>query len=263
MKRFTASILALGLAAGIGTASAQSARDYGNYGSPSVDRYGQDAGAYYDYARVVRVDPVIVPGDGSDAYRGRDYPTRDSQRCYREQGTYADGYDRNDGYGGQGTGDDGYRDDGYGSRYGGYGNQPTNAGMNVATVVGGLLGAAVGSQVGGGSARYATAALGTMVGGMAGRQVYENTHRPMRTATVQVCDPVQVDTGYGNDGYRNDGYPGDGYAADGDGDRHADRDDRRVSGYDVTYEYAGRTYTARTSYNPGDRIRVRVDVSPG
>ena len=36
--------------------------------------------------------------------------------------------------------------------------------------------------------------------------------------------------------------------------------DRRT--YDVTYEYAGRTYVARTNYHPGDRIRVRVDVRP-
>ena len=32
--------------------------------------------------------------------------------------------------------------------------------------------------------------------------------------------------------------------------------------YDVTYEYGGRTYVARTAYDPGDRIRVRVDVHP-
>jgi uncharacterized protein YcfJ len=30
--------------------------------------------------------------------------------------------------------------------------------------------------------------------------------------------------------------------------------------YDVTYEYAGRTYTTRTDYDPGERIRVRVEV---
>ena len=35
----------------------------------------------------------------------------------------------------------------------------------------------------------------------------------------------------------------------------------RVDGYDVTYEYAGRQYRTRRDYHPGERIRVRVDVS--
>jgi uncharacterized protein YcfJ len=36
--------------------------------------------------------------------------------------------------------------------------------------------------------------------------------------------------------------------------------DEELAGYDVTYEYANRTYHTRTNYHPGDRIRVRVDV---
>jgi hypothetical protein len=238
MKRLTASLLALGLAASVGTASAQSSGYYPPYGQPTVDRYGQDNGAYYDYARVVRVDPVIDYDRG-----GYGYPTSGSQRCYTRQDGYAgnDGYYR-DGYSNDGYRNDGYRNDGYGDRY--YRNQGSTAGRTVATVIGGVLGAAIGSQVGGGSARYATSAIGSMVGGLAGQQVYENAHRAPRIGTVQVCDPVPVD---------GRGYPvGDGYASDS-----------RVTGYDVTYEYGGRTYTTRTSYHPGDRIRVRVDVSPG
>ena len=96
MNRLTASILALGLAAGIGTASAQSqgyygtsAQSQGYYGSngyvsngqPNADRYGQADGAYYDYARVVRVDPVYDTAYG--------YPAS-GQRCTSRQDTYAD-----------------------------------------------------------------------------------------------------------------------------------------------------------------------------
>ena len=107
-------------------------------------------------------------------------------------------------------------------------------------MIGGIVGAAIGSQVGGGSARYATAAIGSMVGGMAGRQIYEQTQRQRdRVGTVTVCDPVPVADGNGN-GY----YTGD----------------DAVNAYDVTYEYAGQQYTTRTNYHPGDRIRVRVDV---
>ena len=255
MNRLTASILALGLAASAGTVSAQSSgyypQQYGSqygsqYGQPVVDRYGQGNGAYYDYARVLRVDPVMSSGYG--------YPTSSSQRCYTRQDGYAAG---NDGYNNGYYGNDAYRNDGYygndGYRNDGYNNNGyrggTTAGSNVATVIGGLLGAAVGSQVGGGSARYATAAIGSMVGGMAGRQVYENNRRTRypRTGTVQVCDPVPV--GYGNNnGYNN----GNGYYTGNGG----------VSAYDVTYEYGGRNYTTRTNYNPGNRIRVRVDVRP-
>jgi uncharacterized protein YcfJ len=211
MNRLTASLLALGLVAGIGNASAQSNGSYG----PQV----ASQGGYYDYARVVRVDPVITSGYG--------YPTSGGQRCYPESSVSNDGYYDRNGYSGDGT---------YGSN--GYSRPPTTAGRTVATVIGGVLGAAIGSQAGGGSARYATSAIGSMVGGMAGQQVYENAHRDPRTATVTVCDPVTAGNG---------SYPAS---------------ESRVSGYDVTYEYAGRTYTTRTSYNPGDRIRVRVDVHP-
>jgi uncharacterized protein YcfJ len=241
MNRLTASILALGLAAGIGTASAQS-QGYSpqSYGQPGADRYGQADGAYYDYARVVRVDPVYDTAYG--------YPAS-GQRCTSRQDTYAgDGY--NNGYQNSGSYGNGYPN-GYGNN-GYYGNpQGTTAGRTVATVIGGVLGAALGSQVGGGSARYATAAVGSMVGGIAGQRVYENTQRNRypRTGTVEVCDPVQVDN-YGNPvSYTQSGY--------------GQVDSRRVTAYDVTYEYAGRTYTTRTTYNPGSRMRVRVAVSPG
>ena len=36
-----------------------------------------------------------------------------------------------------------------------------------------------------------------------------------------------------------------------------------VQGYDVRYRYQGREYMTRTSTDPGDRIRVDVNVVPG
>jgi hypothetical protein len=243
MHRIAASLLVLGLAAATGSAFAQAGYPADAYPPARDDVYAGSAGAQFDQARVVRVDPVIVSGYGNDAdasqgrrcrsrrddgyvgddgyrdpYAGRDYRNVD----YRDNG-YSDGY-RNDGYR-----NDGYRNDGY--RSGG-----SDTGRNVATVVGGVVGAVLGSKVGGGSARYATAAVGSMVGGIAGRQVYENSHRPARDRVVTVCDPLPAD--------------GDGYTVD----------DGRVGAYDVTYEYAGRTYTTRTDHHPGDTIRVRVDV---
>ena len=89
MKRLTASLLAIGLVAGSGFASAQS---YGNdgYGGNSAYQgqgYAQPAnGGYYDYARVVRVDPVMGGyGNGTS-----------SRRCYSEsqRGYVQGGYDQ-------------------------------------------------------------------------------------------------------------------------------------------------------------------------
>ncbi len=36
----------------------------------------------------------------------------------------------------------------------------------------------------------------------------------------------------------------------------------RIDGYRVTYEYNGIRQTTQLPYDPGDRIRVRVDVQP-
>ena len=225
MHRIAAAILAAGLIAATGAASAQNA----GYASPVDDRYAEADAPYYDYARVVRVDPVLPSG-----YR----PTRtSSNECYSEDGYYTDN-------GNDGRYDDRYSDRNYesGSRYesrdgrdGRYDNEyGTRTGRNVATVIGGIVGAALGSKVGGGSARYATAAVGSMVGGMAGREIYESNQRQRQEARVTVCDPVREEA------YRDV------------------QDD--VIGYDVTYRYGGREYTTRTDHHPGDRIRVRVDV---
>lgn len=227
MKRLSASILALSLAVTAAPVSAQY-----QHLQPYPDSRGHVSGAQYDYARVVRVDPVFGGG----------YAGRDARVQCREQPTYVGGdrydpgYYGQDRYGRDGYARDGYYDRGYGDPYAG--RQGGQAGATVATVVGGIVGAVIGSQVGGGSARYATSAIGSMVGGIAGREIYDRSHQRDRVGTVRVCDPVPADGRY---------YPAG---------------DRAVSAYDVTYEYAGRQYTTRTDHHPGDRIRVRVDVRP-
>ncbi len=236
MKRLSAAVMAVGLLAA-GVASAQTSRQYG-----TSDRYGDEP--YYDYARVVRVDPVIEGGY-------HDTRSTTSQRCYYRDAddVYArDGY-RDDGYSNRGYGDvydngdyrDVYGQNGYGDRRTTSGG--TEAGRTVATVIGGIAGAVLGSKVGDGSGRYVGTAVGSMVGGMAGRSIYDNNqrNRQVQRGQVRVCDPVPV----------SDGRYGDDYYGDG-----------RVSGYDVTYEYGGRTYHTRTGYHPGERMRVRVDVRP-
>lgn len=230
MKHITATVLALALTA---TAGAASAQQYSSY--PSGTYASQ--GGYYDYARVVRVNPVYDP-------RGRYAASTGGPRC-TESRTYADGYGNdpyNDPYDRNGDGYRDYRDDQYANNgYDRYGNpvrQPTQVGSTAATVIGGIVGAVLGSQVGGGSARYATSAIGTMVGSQVGKSIYDNAHRPQqprRVGRVVACDPM----------------PASAYESG-----------RNVQGYDVTYEYGGRQYTTHTNYDPGSRIRVRVDVHP-
>lgn len=241
MKRLSAALLAIGL---VSSSAAFAQSTYypsnggynGGYDNSYGDGYQQRDGyrqgeAYYDYARVIRVDPVIAGYRGTANYG--------NQRCYETQ--TAGGYYGNDGYR-----NDGYRNDGY------YGNDPygrssygggNTSGRNVATVVGGIAGAVLGSRIGGGTGAYAATAIGSMVGGMAGRQIYDQSQhdRYGRQGVVRVCDPEPV----GRDGY--------GYSRTTDG---------RAGAYDVTYEYNGRRYTRRMDYNPGDRVRVQVDVSP-
>ncbi|MGY4516731.1 glycine zipper 2TM domain-containing protein [Lysobacter sp. HA18] len=235
MKHVTATVLALALTA---TAGAASAQQYSSYPSSYPSNVPASQGGYYDYARVIRTNPIY---DSRGSYAA----STGGQRC-TESRTYSDGYGNDPYDGGYDRNGDGYADGGYNDPYNGqytdrYGRpvrQPTQGGSTAATVIGGIVGAVVGSQVGGGSARYATSAIGSMVGGMAGKQIYDNSHRvqqPPRVGRVVTCDPMQAG---------------------------AYESGRNVQGYDVTYEYGGRQYTTRTAYDPGSRIRVRVDVRP-
>ncbi len=235
MNRFAVSILAVALVAATGTASAQSYTQDQQYPAPANDRYPQTANPYYDEARVIRVDPILQSGYGNTQ--------TSSGRCYSDDDVYA-GNASDDRY------DDSHSDRRYDDRYDDnrsyddrryddrYPNaQGTQTGRNVATVLGGIVGAALGSKVGGGSARYATAAVGSMVGSMAGRGIYETAQRNRQPKPrITVCDPVREGS------YSNTS--------------------SNVTAYDVTYEYAGRQYVTRTDYHPGDHIRVRVDVRP-
>lgn len=220
--RPVASILALGLGLALLAGPAPGQAFGFDAGAP---RHGEEQGAYYDEARVLRVDPVF--DDGRRATSGQRCRTREDTYVGDDaRDVYRDPYG-NDGYVRDGHADDRYRSDGSDAN-----------GRLVATVVGGVVGAVLGSKVGGGSGRYATSALGTMVGGMAGRGIYDAARRDRyeRRGQVTVCDPVPV---------------GDYPAGGGHGG---------VQAYDVTYEYGGRQYITRTDHHPGDTLRVRVDV---
>jgi uncharacterized protein YcfJ len=98
------------------------------------------------------------------------------------------------------------------------------------TVLGAIIGGVVGSTIGKGNGRTAATAAGATVGAVVGN----NAGKPASGSTIERhCRQVE---GAG-------------------GERH-------VAGYDVEYRYRGELYNARMSYDPGDRIRVRISVTP-
>lgn len=97
-------------------------------------------------------------------------------------------------------------------------------------VVGGVLGHAVTSKN-----QPVGTAIGAVLGGALGYTVAKQNAQPQYTTygTQEVCSTVQ--------------------------DTH---EEQRISGYQVRYEYLGQRYVTITPNQPGNTVRVRVDVSP-
>ena len=101
-------------------------------------------------------------------------------------------------------------------------------------ILGGLIGGLAGNQVGGGSGRSVATAAGAIAGAVAGDRI-GNSDLPS-SGGVQEQQVKQC--------------------------RTVDHWESRTSGYEVTYDYRGRNYTSVMSYDPGERIRLRVVVEP-
>ncbi|MFD2366522.1 glycine zipper 2TM domain-containing protein [Pseudoduganella sp. GCM10020061] len=101
------------------------------------------------------------------------------------------------------------------------------------SIIGGIAGAVLGNQVGDGSGRVAATAAGAIAGTVIGDRV-SNQNAPrggVQEQAVRQC-------------------------------RMVDAYETRTVGYDVTYDYRGQSYTSTMSYDPGQRLRVRVSVEP-
>lgn len=42
----------------------------------------------------------------------------------------------------------------------------------------------------------------------------------------------------------------------------SEREERRISGYEVEYTYKGHVYMSRMDYDPGHKLRIRITVAP-
>jgi uncharacterized protein YcfJ len=101
------------------------------------------------------------------------------------------------------------------------------------SIIGGVAGALLGSQVGGGSGRTAAAAVGAITGAVVGDRMENNNANAagVQQQAVQQC-------------------------------RTVDHWESRTTGYSVNYEYRGHSYTSVMPYDPGERLKVRVSVTP-
>lgn len=101
-------------------------------------------------------------------------------------------------------------------------------------IVGGIAGALLGNQVGGGHGREAATAVGAVVGAMTGDNLANRDRVPQYAEVpreVTSCRTVQDVQ-------------------------------QRLTGYRVDYEYRGQMYTTFMPQDPGPTLRVRVSVEP-
>ncbi len=100
------------------------------------------------------------------------------------------------------------------------------------TVIGALVGGALGNTVGKGDGRKAATVAGAVVGGAIGNNAARRDDRTY-SSTETRCRVID--------------------------DRVSER---RIVGYDVQYRYRGDVYMSQLDYDPGERMRVRVSVTP-
>lgn len=100
------------------------------------------------------------------------------------------------------------------------------------TILGAVVGGVLGHTVGKGDGRRAATVAGAVAGGALGHHIGRQNDGSYATTETR-CDDVQ-----------------------------AISHERRVVGYDVEYRYRGQVYLSRLEYDPGERLRVRVSVTP-
>jgi uncharacterized protein YcfJ len=109
---------------------------------------------------------------------------------------------------------------------------PGSPGVSGGTVIGGVTGALIGSQIGSGRGRDAAAAVGAVTGALVGSRMSGGAQQQdnYNTQPVQCCRQVY-------DAYRQE-----------------------ITGYSVTYRYRGRDVTTTLPYDPGPTVQVGVGV---
>ena len=98
-------------------------------------------------------------------------------------------------------------------------------------LIGGIAGGVLGAQVGGGRGRIASSAAGAAIGAIVGDRLSERGPDEYYEREIRRCEYV-------------------------------DHWETRLNNYRVVYRYRGQTHTAILPYDPGRRLRLRVEVEP-
>ena len=99
------------------------------------------------------------------------------------------------------------------------------------TLLGAVVGGVLGHTIGKGDGRTAATVAGAVAGGAVGNRASD--HGGTYESSETRCQQVNTVS-----------------------------EQRRIVGYDVEYRYRGEVYMSRLSYDPGDRLRVRISVTP-
>ncbi len=111
-----------------------------------------------------------------------------------------------------------------------YSTYERRRGASGRALAGAVIGGVIGHQFGSGRGKDAATVAGSMIGAAVG-------HGPLRR--VDVAEPVQRCA-----------------------TRYENRLEERIDGYQVVYRYHGQNYSTRMPYDPGKKIKVRVDIRP-
>ena len=105
------------------------------------------------------------------------------------------------------------------------------------TLFGAIVGGVIGHQFGSGRGNDAATAAGAMIGAAIGSDAAR--HRSGSYGYTQYSRPVRrCET------------------------RYRDHREERIDGYDVVYRYRGQNYSTRMPYDPGRKMKIRVDIRP-
>ena len=110
-----------------------------------------------------------------------------------------------------------------------------DAGRAGRSLFGAIVGGVIGHQFGSGSGRDAATIAGALIGASAAN----SADHDRGYSSSEYSRPVRrCETNYQS------------------------RQEERIDGYDVIYTYNGRKYATRTPFDPGKKLKIRVDVRP-
>ena len=103
-------------------------------------------------------------------------------------------------------------------------------------LAGGIIGGIIGHQIGKGRGNKVATAMGTLIGAQIGHEAVNGHARKHREKVIGYEEHCET--------------------------RHRVSYQQVVDGYDVTYKYRGRTYRTEMPYDPGKRIKMRIQITP-